>query len=147
VVESTVAVSSAPLPSMDLWLRKFSIHRTLRLWRYSHRWLLDGTQFKAEEMTDYANTVKDVSRAVAELNDVENYDTSTSWEKVRQVAGELGWQFSRHITFGDAAKVTVRDVRFALMAHGASKRAVALHTVNIARLVRRHSGMMESDYR
>jgi membrane protein involved in colicin uptake len=87
-------------------------------------------------MNDYANTVKDVSRAIAQLDVVATSDTAEVNDAVASVASNLAYQFARHNGWGGRKNVTQRDVRAALISHGASTITVEQYARRIASTIR-----------
>jgi hypothetical protein len=96
-------------------------------------------------MNTYANTVKDVSRAVAQLNNFASYTPSqrvdddylgqTVDDIAAKVAKEFAYQLSRHPglpTYG----LTVREVRMMLVVHGANPLTIERYSAAIAQIIR-----------
>lgn len=73
-------------------------------------------------MTHIPPTILDVSRAVAQLGaTVDDHGRRHPQEARQLVASNLAFQFARYLPLGGRKTVTARDVRFALMAHGADR--------------------------
>lgn len=73
-------------------------------------------------MSNVRPTVKDVSRAVAHLNETYRPLVPTSVatdDAIARVASNFAYQFARHNGWGGRKNVTTRDVRAALIVHGA----------------------------
>jgi hypothetical protein len=87
-------------------------------------------------MTDYASTVKDVSRAVANLDTARESDAT---DAANRVASNLAYQFARHNPLGGRKNVTTRDVRAALMSHGA-------HPITVDRYARKIANTIRNDF-
>lgn len=84
-----------------------------------------------------SETVLDVSHAIAYLdeNAADSADSQKLYMRLR-VARNLAYQFARHNGWGGRIKVTTRDVRAALIAHGASPFTVQQHARAIAGMIR-----------
>jgi hypothetical protein len=89
-------------------------------------------------MTAVMNTVKDLSRAVAALD--EHALSLDPGDMRRQVAANLAWQFGRKLYRSGIVKsrrdVVKRDVAVALAAHGASCLTIETHARVIAAIIR-----------
>jgi len=85
-------------------------------------------------MSDYAATVRDVSRAVAVLN-----EHPDDVDAVARVSSNLAFQFARHHAWGGRKNVTARDVRYALISHGAD-------TLTVERNARRIASRIRADF-
>lgn len=88
-------------------------------------------------MTTVRPTVKDVSRAVATLSD--SFAMGNPYQRdetVALVASNLAFQFSRYNGWGGRKNVTTRDVKAALIAHGADAIAVDRFARTIASRIR-----------
>ena len=72
-------------------------------------------------------TVLDVSRAIDELNQY-----GGEYSQVHLVASNLAFQFARQ---GMREQVTARDVRYALVAHGANCITISMFAKRIAAMV------------
>lgn len=90
-------------------------------------------------MTTYSPTVADVSRAIAYLDENACGDADIVHGAVRRVSRNLAWQFARHNGWGGRRNVSTRDVRAALIAHGAS-------TLTVERYARRIAAAIRADY-
>lgn len=89
-------------------------------------------------------TVLDVARAVAKLDElvtpgrrrtVATYANDRD-DAIARVARNLAYQFAKHNGWGGRRNVTTRDVRAALIAHGASTLTVEQHARAIASRIR-----------
>jgi hypothetical protein len=80
-------------------------------------------------------TITDVSRAVAYLDENASGGNATAGA-VRLVAKNLAYQFSKHNGWGGRKNVTTRDVRAAMISHGASTFTVEQFARTIASRIR-----------
>lgn len=81
-------------------------------------------------------TVLDVSRAIAKLDESNPVGFDIDNDDVRLVAKNLAYQFAKHNGWGGRRNVTMRDVRAALIAHGASTLTVEQFARTIASRIR-----------
>lgn len=86
-----------------------------------------------------APTITDVSRAVAYLDENACSDADIVARGVMRVASNLAYQFAKHNGWGGRRNVSTRDVRAAMIAHGAS-------TFTVERYARRIASRIRSDY-
>jgi hypothetical protein len=82
-----------------------------------------------------APTTLDVARAIDAL-DVNAFPETGAFELRQRVASNLAYQFHKHNGWGGRKNVTTRDVRAALIAHGASTFTVEQHARAIAAMIR-----------
>jgi hypothetical protein len=81
-------------------------------------------------------TVKDVSRAVDNLDLVVANDPDDIDDAVARVASNLAYQFHRYNGWGGRKNVTTRDVRVALISHGADPLLIDRYARRIASAIR-----------
>ena len=86
-------------------------------------------------MTTFSPTVADVSRAIAFLDENACGDADIVHAGVRRVARNLAYQFARH-GWAVCRGVNARDVRAALIAHGANPFTVEHYARRIASAIR-----------
>jgi hypothetical protein len=82
-------------------------------------------------------TVKDVSRAVANLSDsFAMGDPYKREDGIARVASNLAFQFARVNPWGGRKNITTRDVRAALISHGADAITIDKYARTIASRIR-----------
>jgi len=84
-------------------------------------------------------TVLDVSRAIDRLNQY-----GGEYSQVHLVASNLAFQFSQQ---GMRERVTARDVRYAMAAHGANCITISMFAKGIATMIRRGVETIPGDNR
>lgn len=68
-------------------------------------------------MTTVANTVKDVSRAIASFEDIEDAGWGIKFDDVERIASNLAFVMGRNVNL---TKITTREAALLLASHGYS---------------------------
>jgi hypothetical protein len=87
-------------------------------------------------VTTFSPTVADVSRAIAFLDENACSDADIVHAAMRRVSRNLAYQFAQHNGWGGRRNVSTRDIRAALIAHGASSLTVQQYARRIASAIR-----------